>query len=144
MCVGEHVHLDQFLEERRGLMIWCGQPSHNAARVSERVRHVFPQRLADLRRPVHLCRTRDPETADRRRATGLKFAGRLAGRRAALMRLADTIVAVSEEEKRQIEQLGCGPVHVWGNPVSARPPELDFDQRADLLLWVASSIPDVR
>ena len=134
MCVGEHVHLDQFLEERRGLydLVVVSRP-HNAARVSERVRHVFPNAwlIYDAQ-----CISAAREIL-RRQIVGAPLdsnsqAGLLA-EEAALMRLADTIVAVSEEEKRQIEQLGCGPVHVWGNPVSARPPELDFDQRADLL-----------
>ena len=134
MCVGDYAQMDQFLEERRGLydLVLISRP-HNATRVAQRAKDAFPNAwlIYDaecIYAAREILRHQIAGTPLDRDAQA-----RLLDEEAALMRLADAIIAVSETEKRRIEEFGCGPVHVWGTPVSGQPPELDFDRRADLL-----------
>ena len=134
VITGDYARIDAFLEERRGLydLVLISRP-HNAARIVQRVKDAFPNAwLVYDAECIYAARE-----ILRQQVAGTPLdpgaQARLMDEELALMRQADSIIAVSEAEKRRIEQLGCGPVYVWGNPVSGQPPEQDFDQRADLL-----------
>ena len=131
---GDYARIDAFLEERRGLydLVLISRP-HNAARVMQRVKEAFPN--AWLIYDAECIFSAREILREQITGTPLDAAAqaRLINEELSLMRQADSIIAVSDAEKIRIEQLGCGPVYVWGNPVSGQPPEQNFGQRADLL-----------
>ena len=132
---GNNLNFAQFAESRSNYyeLIMVSRP-HNMKATSATIKRLFPRAviLYDAEaifsmREVLKARVRGDEIME-------KVAERMMNEELNLVKKADLIITVSENERKVIsEKTGLNNVTVWGHPVEVKEPQTPFNERKDIL-----------